>query len=140
MTFKVTREQLAKRDALAAELRQKAETLNAAIAAFNKSVEPLSRAVAEAEADYNETLEVARTLTGNVTEVAQGEFEAKSERWQESEKGIEVRTWIEQWEMSLDDIELDLPEPLEEIDPEEHAGELEDAAARPIELEDVRLQ
>jgi hypothetical protein len=140
MTFKVSKEQLTKRDALAAELRQKAETLNIAIAEFNKGIEPLVQAVAEAQADYNETLEAARTLTGNVAEAAQKEFEAKSEIWQESDKGIEVRTWVEQWEMSLDDIELALPEPLEEIDPEEQAGELEDAAARPVELEHALLQ
>jgi hypothetical protein len=140
MTFKVSKEQLTKRDALAAELRQKAETLNIAVAEFNKGIELLVQAVAEAQADYNETLEAARTLTGNVAGAAQEEFEAKSERWQESDKGIEVRTWVEQWEMSLDDVDLDLPEPLEEIDPEEHAGQLEDAAARPVELEHALLQ
>jgi hypothetical protein len=140
MTFRVSREQLAKRDALAAYLRQKAATLNTAITAFNEGIDPLSRVLAEAQSDYNETLEAARTLTGNIAEAAQKEFEAKSERWQEGDKGIEVRTWIEQWEMSLDDIELALPEPLEEIDPEEHAGELEDAAARPVELEHALLQ
>jgi hypothetical protein len=30
---------------------------------------------------------------------------------------MQVRSWIEQWQMSLDDVELGLPEPLEEIDP-----------------------
>jgi hypothetical protein len=140
MTFRVSREQLAKRDALAAELRQKAETLNTAIATFNQGIEPLSRAVAEAQDNYNETLEAARALIGNIAEAAQEEFEAKSERWQESDKGIQVRIWIEQWEMSLDDVELDLPEPLEEINPEEHASELEDASARPVELEHERVQ
>ena len=42
--------------------------------------------------------------------------------------------------MRLDDIDLELPEALTEIDPEEQAGELEDAPARPMELEHVRLQ
>ena len=37
--------------------------------------------------------------------------------------------------MSLDDVELDLPEPLEEIDPEEHAGALESGPGTPAELE-----
>jgi hypothetical protein len=36
-----------------------------------------------------------------------------------------VRIWIEQWEMSLDDIDLELPEALAEIELEEQAGELE---------------
>jgi hypothetical protein len=121
MAFKLSRDQLAARDTLATVLRGKAETLNIAIAAFNRGVEPLSRAVGEALNDYNGVLETARTLAGGIAETAQGEFDAKSERWQDSEKGIGVRSWIEQWEMSLDDVELELPEELEEIDPDEHA-------------------
>jgi hypothetical protein len=140
MTFKVSREQLAKRNALAAELRQNAETLNATIAAFNRDVGPLAQAVGKAQDAYNETLEAARSLADGIAESAREQFEAKSEKWQESDKGIEVRTWIEQWEMSLDDIELELPEALEEIDPEGHAGVLEDAAARPVELEHALVQ
>jgi len=44
-----------------------------------------------------------------------------------------VRIWIEQWEVSLDDIDLEVPEPLTEIDPEEHALEIEDAPLAPTE-------
>jgi hypothetical protein len=138
MPFKATKEQLARRDVLAAGLRTKANALNAAIAAFNEQVEPLSRAVAEAQVNYNETLEQARTLAGQVCDAAQGEFDAKSERWQESDNGVQVRTWIEQWEMSLDDVDLSLPEPLEEIDPDEHASVLGSASGRPAEIEQIR--
>jgi hypothetical protein len=140
MTFKASREQLAKRDALAADLRVKAEALNLAIAAFNKGIEPLVEMVVEAQADYNETLEGARALASNIAEAAQQEFDAKSEKWQESEKGVQVRSWIEQWEMSLDDVDLDLPEPLEEIDADEHAFELEASSGSPVELEHAREQ
>jgi len=135
MAFKVAKEQLVRRDALVADLRAKAATLNAAIAAFNREVEPLARAVAETQANYNETVEQARTLASQISEAAQEVFDAKSERWQDSDNGTQVRTWIEQWEMSLDDIDLDLPEPLEEIDPDEHAHALEGASGRPAESE-----
>jgi hypothetical protein len=47
--------------------------------------------------------------------------------------GITVRSWIEQWELSLDDIDLEVPEPLTEVDPEEHAFEIEGAPAGPTE-------
>ena len=104
MAFKVTKEQLAGRDVLAADLRAKAIAINAAIAAFNREVGPLARAVAEAQANYNETVEQARTLASQISQPAQEVFEAKSERWQDSDNGTQVRTWIEQWEMSLDDI------------------------------------
>src|SRR4051794_30718304 len=140
MAFKVTRAQLLKRDALAAALRQKAEKLNISIAAFNEGVGPLRRAVAEAQDDYNQLLQMARTFTGAVVDAAQEAFDARSEKWQDGEKGTQTRNWIERWEMSLDDIDLGLPEPLEEIDPDEHAGEIEDAPGSPDELEHARVQ
>jgi hypothetical protein len=118
---------MAERDALAADLRKTAAALNTATVAFNQAIEPLSLAVSEALEAYNGILEKARTLTSGVAEVAQQAFDAKSERWQESDKGVEVRCWIEQWEMGLDDVDLELPEPLAEIDPDEHAGQIESA-------------
>ena len=75
----------------------------------------------------------ARTLASSVTEAAQQTFDAKSEKWQDSDKGIQVRSWIEQWEVSLDDVDLELPEPLTEIDPDDHAGQIEGAAPDPTE-------
>ena len=111
--------------------------MNITIAVFNRGVEPLSRAVGEALNDYNGILETARTLAGSISETAQEEFDAKSERWQDSDKGVGVRSWIEQWEMSLDDVELDLPGELEEIDPDEHADRIKDGPGSPNELEPV---
>jgi hypothetical protein len=140
MTFKLSKEQSAKRQALAADLRAKAVALNIAIAAFNRGVEPLSRTVAEAQAGYNETLEMARALANGVAETAREEFDGKSERWQDGETGTQVRSWIEQWEMSLDEVDLDLPEALEELDPDAHADELEDAPVSPLELEHLTRQ
>jgi hypothetical protein len=137
MVFKLRKDQLARRDALAADLRSKANALNVAISAFNEQVEPLSQAVAEAQVNYNESMEAARILASQISEAARGDFEAKSERWQESDNGIQVRTWIEEWEMSLDDVDLDLPEPLEEIDPDEHADQLEAGPASPVEQEQM---
>jgi hypothetical protein len=131
MAFKLSKQQLAERNTLAADLSKKAEALNIAIAAFNQAIGPLSQAVGHALEDYNGVLEKARTLVDIVTETAQAEFGAKSEKWQESDTGIQVRSWIEQWEMSLDDVDLDLPEPLTEIDPDEHAGAIEGASPAP---------
>ena len=131
VAFKLSKQQLAERDALAADIREKTKALNAAIAAFNQAIEPLSRAVVEAQDDYNAILEKARALASGVTEAAHDEFDARSERWQESNTGIKVRNWIERWEVSLDDVDLEVPEPLAEIDPEEHACEIEGAPAGP---------
>jgi hypothetical protein len=133
VAFKINKQQLIERDVLAADLRKKAEALNSVIVAFNQAIEPLSQAVHVALEDYNEILEKARTLASGVTEAAQPAFDAKSEKWQDSDKGIQVRSWIEQWEVSLDDVDLELPEPLTEIDPDDHAGQIEGAPPDPIE-------
>jgi hypothetical protein len=135
MTFKLSKDQSSERVALAAELRTKAAALNVVIDAFNRGVEPLCRAVAAAQAEYNATLKVARALAAGVAETAQTQFDARSERWQDGETGIRVRSWIDEWEMTLDEVDLALPEPLEELDPDLHAGEIEDAPATPDELD-----
>ncbi len=133
MAFKLSKQQLAARDALAVDLRKKAKVLNSTIVTYNQAIEPLSEAIGKARDDYNELLEQARTLASSITEPAQDIFDAKSDKWQESDKGLQVRSWIEQWEVSLDDVDLDLAEPLAEIDPEEHAREIEGAPTNPTE-------
>ena len=67
MVFKVNKDQLTLRDALAADLRARADALNATIAAYNREIELLSRAVAETQAGYNETMEAARSLAGQIS-------------------------------------------------------------------------
>nr|WP_294502207.1 hypothetical protein [uncultured Rhodopila sp.] len=42
--------------------------------------------------------------------------------------------------MSLDEVDLELPEALEELDPDPHADELEDDPATPLELEPLLRQ
>ena len=88
MAFKVNKDQLTLRDALAADLQVKANALNAAIAACNREIEPLSWAVAEMQAGYNETVERARSLVSQISNAAQQQFDAKSERWQDGDTGI----------------------------------------------------
>ena len=129
--FTISKEQLTERAALAVALRAKGAALNAAILLFNQAIEPLSQAVRDALEDYNGILERARILTSGIVETAQAAFDAKSEKWQASDKGVQVRGWIEQWEMSLDDVDLELPEPLGEVDAEEPAGALTDASPSP---------
>lgn len=131
--FKLNKQQLAARDALAVDLRKRAEALNIAVHTYNQAIEPLSEAVGKALEDYNELMEKARTLASSITEPALDNFDAKSAKWQESDKGIQVRSWIEQWELSLDDVDLELAEPLAEIDLEGHAAEIADAPPNPTE-------
>ncbi len=83
------------------------------------------------------SLGMARSLAAPVAEPAQAQFDAKSEQQQHGETGTLVRSWIEHWEMILEEVDLDLPEPLEELGPGTHAGEIEDAPVAPEELESM---
>lgn len=127
MAFKLSKEQVTERDTVAAEVRKQGAALNIAIAAFNQAIEPFSQAVGEALEAYNAALERARTLADGIVATAQAAFDAKSGKWQESDRGIQVRVWIEQWEVSLDDLDLELPAALSEVACDEQAGALEDA-------------
>jgi hypothetical protein len=133
MAFKLSKGQVTERAALAAELRTKGAALNIAIVAINQAIEPLAQPVSQALDAYNGTLDRARILAGGIVEAAQQAFDAKSEKWQDSDKGVQVRSWIEQWEMSLDEVDLDLPEALPEVDPEAPAGVLGDTSPTPTE-------
>jgi uncharacterized protein HemX len=66
VAFELSKQQRAERNALAADLRKKAETLNSAIGAFNETVEPLSQAVGEAQEDYNGISQKARWTPANL--------------------------------------------------------------------------
>ena len=90
MAFKTTKAQMIQRDAIAAELRDRAHGLNVAIADFNRQMDPIVHAVEEAQARYNAAMESARTLASEISGPAQEQFDAKSERWQESEAGIRL--------------------------------------------------
>jgi hypothetical protein len=135
MAFKISNELLARRRALAADLSARGRALNVAVSTFNRDIAPLVQHVAEALDSYTGSPGRARDLADNIVTAAQEAFDTKSDKWQDSEKGEQVRHWIEQWEMSLDSVDLDLPPVFEKIDPEEPAGDLEDAPGSTSELE-----
>ena len=76
MSFKLSKEQAAERDALAALLRKRAAAVNIAIAAFNRGVEPFLRRSLKRKTNTTRFWRTARTLASNIAEVAQEEFDA----------------------------------------------------------------
>ena len=131
MTFKLSKQQAVERNWLTEELRQQGKTLNAAIVAYNAAVGPASKALDEVVEEYNGILERARTLAGVVVDAAQEEFDSKSQRWQEGDKGNRVRSWIERWEINLDGVDIDPFAPREEIDSEMDANVINELPVGP---------
>ena len=93
MAFKLTKSQVVKINALASLLESQADEVKGAISS------------------YNETLANSRSLLEDVACELDSEFENKSERWQEGERGEAVRAWIDLFEETCNDLEdLEMPE------------------------------
>jgi hypothetical protein len=125
VAFKLSKREAAQRDELARALAERADALRAKIEGYNDEMAERWRAVASAVEEYNGALTDARAFVEEVREGRQAEFDEKSERWQEGERGEAAATWLGEWEQpDLDDVEVAEPEPVEE--PElEHAEVLE---------------
>ena len=76
---------------------------------FAKKLSDASDKVADAVAEYNNTLEAAREFCVDIAEASQSEWDDKSEKWQESDRGTECSGWIDQWR----DVDLEGLEELE---------------------------
>ena len=131
MAFRLSREQLTERDALPPELRRTAQALNSAINAFNQAVPPLAQAVVR---QWPTTM---GPWSGRAPSPATSPRSPRTRSTRNPRDGSQTtrasrcEAGSRQWEMSLDDVDLELPEPLAEIDPEEHAGVLEGATSNP---------
>lgn len=117
MAFKLTKTEAARRNGLAKALAERADALRDGIECFNAAASEHWAEVEAARDEYNRALEEARSFVEEVREARQAEFDDKSERWQEGERGEAAAAWLAEWEQpDLDDVELDGPEPVEEPD------------------------
>jgi hypothetical protein len=134
MALKLTKKQIAERDALAANLRLTASRLAIAITDYNETLSTVAPAARTATDAYNEAIEAARDFVNGIAEPAREGYDDKSPRWQESDKGVGADRWIREWEeISLEDADIEVAEPLEEIDQSELAGQMEDLPDGPEE-------
>lgn len=116
MAFKFSKKDIADRDELVQAARLKFATLNDAIEKFNGYVADAWRELEDAVTDYNGALSDARDFVERVKDEFTSEYDEKSEKWQEGDKGTAAREWIDSFDnVELDDAELEEPESLAEI-------------------------
>jgi len=127
MAFKLSKSDAAQADKIADDLDEAAETLIDAVSAFNAAMEEAFKAVEEAQARYTECVDAARSFADDVASEARSEWDDKSEKWQEGERGQAAGEWVEEWEgLDFDTAEIVMPDPIEEPDLG-HAEMLRDA-------------
>jgi F0F1-type ATP synthase membrane subunit b/b' len=106
VAFRLTKQEDARKSELESELEQLVgettdgleelkEKITALVDDFNKEfVEPLSEKITEA---YG--------FVEDIMNERQGEFDDKSERWQEGERGQAAQSWLQDWENGLQGLE-----------------------------------
>ena len=127
MAFKLTQREFEMRDGLIAELEIEEAQVQAAIDKANAAILEILIEANGALTLYNEKLEVARDFIGDVAERLRGEYDDKSERWQESDGGVAADEMASAWEgLDFDMLDLLVVEPLDDFDIN-HRYDLEEA-------------
>lgn len=116
MAFKLTKTELIQREKIAAALKTTGTALSEAVTIFNTTCEEAWKTVEAAQESYNEQVQMAQEFMVEVHDSHQNEFDEKSEKWQESDAGQAASGWLDEWEMDLDEEQLERPDPLGDPD------------------------
>lgn len=112
MAFKVTKEEAERLEALADKLGNAREFLEDELDDLNRQIRESLDTINFKIAGYNELLEEARGIIDDVHSQGESDFDDKSEKWQEGERGEATREWLESLESIRDDDLGDI-EPIE---------------------------
>ena len=124
-----------RRDNLIAEMRAKWEAVEDAARVYNEALAELRAPIAAALAEYNEVVEEARGFAEDVARGAEEAIDAKSERWQEGEKGQAAIEYRDAWDgVDLGEVEIAWPEDADWLgDAPPHADDMEALPSEMIE-------
>jgi len=90
MAFKIKAADQKRIDAAFGELTGQRSTLEESVRVFNEAV-----AAARAKDAYNEKVEAARGMLDEVHRAFEDEFDDRSANWQNGDKGIATKEWID---------------------------------------------
>lgn len=131
MAFKLSKKQETERNGYVTGLTEASNALNDAIREFNEMMAEHREKVANAADLYNEMVGHVNEFITNVAETAREEWEEKSERWQEGDAGKAADSWIQAWERSFGEYELETPNDMEEFDASDDPITLEELPDSP---------
>lgn len=125
MGFKLTKDEAARKAELLLDLQAQYDKLEDAINTYRAEEALLREPVVNALDAYNELVDAARGFAEDVANRAETEYDEKSEKWQEGDRGEAAREWKDAWDnVNLDEIEIEWPDELSVDDPG-HATELD---------------
>ncbi len=134
MAFKLSKSEAAERALLVDQLTEAKTEMTEAIEAFNAKMEQEWQEVREKIDEYNEKLSEAAEFRDNIVQAKQDEWDGRSEKWQDGERGSAAGDWIREWETAnFDELDIANPEPIDvpDTDADEDLGSLPDAMEDP---------
>jgi hypothetical protein len=111
---KLSKAQEAERQRLADELRAAEESVKEGITQFNAAMEMAMEDLTMALDSYHDAVTEANAFRQQIEGDISGYYEDKAEKWQDSEAGQANLNWRDQWRERLEDIEVTIPDPIEE--------------------------
>jgi predicted nucleic acid-binding Zn-ribbon protein len=124
VAFKLSKQEIATRDEHVEKLEKAWADLQQAVNAYNEAETKQRELVDKAVADYNDVMNEAKSFAEEIANRTDGEYEDKSEKWREGEKGQAAAEFKYAWQ-SIDMEEIELAWPVElDIDDPDHAPEL----------------
>lgn len=109
---KLSKEDLAKRDAIGTKLNDAHGDLEKAIEKFNEAVTAAWAEVTTKVEEYNATIEEANSWQEEIQSAIDDFVSEKSEKWQEGDAAAQYESWKDSFE-PFDAIDIDEPDELE---------------------------
>ena len=132
MAWRLTRDQMKERDRFIERLNKAYEEVERSVSDANESMHAILEKVNVDIQEYNAVAEEAKAFVQGLADTFRSDFDDKSERWQESDRGQEIVGWIETFE------EAEIEELTEASLPDLDMADVGDNAASSLEeLEEV---
>ena len=114
---RLSKTQVARHEELSQKLATVRDELNDAIKAFNAEVTMLhARLLQPKVAEVNAAVSLANAFVEEIHGEQESYFDERSDAWREGDAGSEYESWKNEWELSLDEMELEDPVPFDEVD------------------------
>ena len=117
MAFKFSADEKKRLDVLIAKFASEADDVEIEVGEYNEGVKELRAKLDERLEKLNEARDELRGFIEDMHSEMDSQYDDKSEKWKEGERGEATRTWIDKLDEIKgeieDDIEIDKPEEVE---------------------------
>jgi hypothetical protein len=113
---RLSKKQQERHEELLVQLTTARDDLNQAIIHFNEEVSKLHGDLAPKVTAVNEAITLVNAFVEEIHGDQECFYDERSEKWQENDAGQAYADWMGEWEMSIDELELEEPTPFDEVE------------------------